>query len=55
MINWLKKLTQQTNNCEHNWQLIDSFRGENGFGLIGYRWVYKCSKCGKLKETTYYP
>lgn len=41
--------------CSHEWELVDSYKGENGFGLIGYRRIYICKKCLKSKEITYYP
>lgn len=41
--------------CEHAWVLVDSYKGENGFGLIGYCKVYQCRKCLKMTKTTYFP
>lgn len=41
--------------CVHDWRLVVSYKGENGFGLIGYCKVYQCRKCLKMTQTIYYP
>ena len=54
MLDWLfNKLEEIT--CKHEYELIDKYKGINGFGLIGYRSVYRCKKCGKVEIGTYYP
>lgn len=45
----------ETDTCQHDWKIIDKYRGENGFGLIGYVTVRQCRKCGKLEKSVYYP
>lgn len=41
--------------CDHEYELIDEYQGENGFGMIGYRKVYRCRKCLKTECVDYYP
>lgn len=54
MLDWLfNKLEEIT--CKHDYELIDEYKGINGFGLIGYCSVYRCKKCGKVVTVTYYP
>lgn len=53
MLKWLFKSKEPT--CQHEWILIDKYRGTNGFGLVGYRKVYQCKKCLELRAVDYYP
>lgn len=55
MLNWLIGCSLDELICDHEYELIDEYRGENGFGMIGYRKVYRCRKCLKTECIDYYP
>lgn len=54
MLSWLFDKLYELK-CNHQYDLVDKYKGKNLMGMIGYRKIYRCRKCLKTKCIDYYP